>query len=405
MRHVIIGGSIAGISAARSIRSCSRDAEIIMISAESSKPYYRPLISSVIEKRDADLAFDGHTLETANIRTLHDQAMGIDARSKVVLLSSGRHMSYDKLLIATGSSPLIPDVPGIQGAGVFPLRTIEDARTIQAVACNRKHAAVLGGGFVGIKAAIALKSLGLQVTIIEKLDRILYEKLDRRGAAIVADLLKRQDIDIVTNQTDYEINRVGMTVRSIRLASGRIIDADLIIVAVGTQPNTGSFVGSGIKINKGIVVQDSLETNVADVFAAGDVVEFRDVVSNTRAVSTSWSNAEDMGRLAGKNMAGGNIKYTGFLALMNTINILNVPISTIGLVEPESDNCEVFTEGSEHSYRKLVFRNDVMVGALFIGQAEEPEIYTCLIRKQVPLGDLKEHAVRGSLEKLYQGIS
>lgn len=298
MRYVIIGGSIAGSSAARAIRSRDSDADIMVVSDEKTQPYYRPLIPAVIMKHDADIGLGNKFDAPLGIRTIHARATNLDRLAKEVTFSSGDRIRYDKLLIATGGSPVIPDVPGLPGNNVFTLRTLDDAHAIQADARQRKNAVVLGGGFVGIEAAIALKRVGLKVSIIEKLGRILTEKLDKRASAIISGLLKQADIDIITNQQDYEIERVGGAVRSVRLASGRIIDADLIIVAVGTRPNTDVFRNTGLAINKGIVISESLQTSDPDVYAAGDVVEYRDILSNTISVSGLWANAEEMGRPA-----------------------------------------------------------------------------------------------------------
>ena len=396
MRHVIIGGSIAGISAAKSIRGRYRDADITMISSEDAKPYYRPMVSALIERNDVDLGL-GDPVADYGVRPVHDSVTGLDARSREVSLASGKRLYYDKLLIATGSRPVIPEIHGIQGPGVFALRTMDDALAIQSAARKKKHAVVLGGGFVGIKAAIALRRLGLQVTIIEKLDRVLYEKTDKSGSRIVAELLKKEGIEIATNQEEYEVLREGATLRSVMLASGRIIDADLIVLAVGTRPNTEPFIGSGMKVHKGIVIRASLETSLPNVYAAGDVVEYRDVVLNTSAVSASWPNAEEMGRLAGLNMTGANIAYNGFLSLMTTVDILGARVTTIGLVDTANAGYEVFTEGGERNYRKLVFKKDVLVGALFIGLDAESDMYAYLIKNQVPLGTLKAMAIKNTL--------
>jgi NAD(P)H-nitrite reductase large subunit len=397
MRHVIIGGSIAGISAARAIRIFDAGADITMVSAETAKPYYRPMITSVIEKGDVDIALDDDPVGKYRIRMVLDRAEGLDPKAREVRLASGGRLRYDKLLLATGSSPVMPLIPGLQGPDVYPLRTLEDAKNIQAAAKDRRHAVVLGGGFVGIKAAVALRRIGLVVTILDKLDRLLSEKLDQRGSSIITELLRREEIDVVTKQQDYEIVRLDNRVRSVRLASGRIIDADMIVVAVGTKPNVRPFRDAGLRINSGIVVAATLETSLPDVFAAGDVVEYRDTVSNALAVSALWTNAEEMGRLAGKNMAGASIRYEGFLSLLNSVDILNVPISTMGLIDPKNNGYEVVVKEYGNFYRKLVFKNDVLAGALFIGGEEKTGVYAQLIKNRLPLGRLKSPAIQGTL--------
>jgi len=397
MRHVIIGSGIAGLSAARSIRESDAGAEITMVASDPLDAYYRPKLLSLIEQEDMDISLGADLVGHLGVQTAHDTARGVNGNAKTVELTSGRHLSYDKLLIATGSNPVIPDIPGIQGDGVFPLRTIEDARGIQSTTRGSRNVVVLGGGFVGIRTAVALKHLGLNVTIIEKLDRLLYEKVDQRASAIVSDLLKREGIDIATNQDDYEIIRSHRTIESVRLASGRIIDADFVVVAVGTKPNISPFVDSGMRTNKGILIGEHLETSIPDVYAAGDVVEYRDLVSNAFAVSASWTNAEEMGRLAGRNMAGASVRYAGFLSLMSTVEILDLPIMTVGLVSAIGKGFEVIASSSENVYRKLVFKDDLMKGALLIGQREDTDVYAYFIKNQIPLGSLKRSAIQGGL--------
>ena len=398
MRHVIMGGSIAGISAAGAIRSNDAAAEIILLSPERVKPYYRPMIASIIEKDDADITLSDDPREKYRIRTLTEKAVDLDVRSKEVTLSSGRRQAYDKLLIATGRTPVIPEtIAGLRGSDVYTLRTLDDARAIQAAAKRAKNAVVLGGGIVGIKAAVALTRRGLAVTLIEKHSRILSGKLDQQGSAFITGLLKRENIDVVTNQQEYEVLRTAGTLQSIRLAPGRIINADFIIVALESKPNIDAFKTSGISMNKGILVRETLETNVPDVYAAGDVVEYRDLISNSMAVSALWENAKEMGRVAGMNMAGSQVRYEGFLENRYITDILDVPVATLGLVDPEDSTCEMFIASDVSFYRKTVFKNDVMVGALFINNSEDTGVYSYLIRNRIPLGKLKDLAVRGTL--------
>ena len=398
MRHVIIGGSIAGVSAAAAIRGSDASAEIVMLSPERVKPYYRPQIASIIEKDDVDITLTDDPIGKYRVRAIQEKAIGLDVCSKEVTLSSGGRLSYDKLLIATGRTPVVPDtISGLRGPGVFTLRTMEDARAVQAAARSAKCAVVLGGGFVGIKAAIALNRLGLAVSIIERLPRILSQKLDRRGSAIITGLLKRQNIDVVTHQQDYEVMRPSGVPESIRLAAGRIINSDFIVMTLETKPSTDAFQSCGIGMNRGILVRETLETDVPDVYAAGDVVEYRDIVSNSLAVSALWANAKEMGRVAGMNMAGSHVRFDGFLSNMNTTDILDVPVTTLGLVNPEDSSYEVFADSTVDFYRKTVFKKDVMVGALFINNREDTGVYTYLIKNRIPLGKLKGLAVRGAL--------
>ncbi len=397
MHYVIIGGSIAGISAAKEIRVNDTKGEIVVISTEKTPGYYRPMIPLLIEKDGLDITFPDDPLGQCAADAIFGTAKGLDGSSREVALSSGKKIRYDKLLIATGSTPLVPHVQGLKGADAFPLRTMDDALGIKASAEGRKSAVVIGGGFVGTKASIALRNLGLGVTIVEERGQILPQRLDRRGARIVADVMRKRGIGIITNDTVSEIIRSSGKVKSARLSSRGTLDADLVVIAVGAQPAVDSFRTSGIRINRGIVIDEYLRTNVPDVYAAGDVAEYVDLITGAPALSALWTNAEEMGRFAGRNMAGGTVKYRGFLSVMNATEILGLPVMSVGLIEPEGAGYEVIVEDTLESYRKLIFKGEILVGVVFVGDIANAGIYTSLIKNGIPIGGLKDEAINGNL--------
>jgi NAD(P)H-nitrite reductase large subunit len=251
---------------------------------------------------------------------------------------------------------------------------------------------------VGTKAAVALKHLGLSVTIIEKQRQILPGRLDARGSRIVSDAMTTAGIEIITNDLVSEVIRDACAVKSVRLSSGRTAEAGLVIVAVGSKPNVEVFRNSGIKINRGMLINEFLQTNLPDIYAAGDVVEYTDLITGIPSVSALWGNAEEMGRLAGKNMAGGNIKYGGFLSVMNATDILGIPVVSVGLIEPEGGEYEVVVQDDIDRYRKLVFKGDTLVGTVLIGDVTNAGVYTNVIKNRIPLGHLKAEAMKEGIE-------
>lgn len=397
MHYVIIGGSIAGISAAKEIRRVEAGAKITVVSKEKTKPYYRPMIPFLIEKDEIDITFVDDPAKEFGIKNIFDKVACIDVSLKEVRFPSGTKLGYDKLLIATGSGPIIPDIPGLVGDDVFPLRTMQNALEIKSAAKGKGSAVVMGGGFVGTKAAIALKHLGLKVTIIEKMEQMLPQRVDRRGSGIISDAMKAAGIEIIVNDSISEIIRDSGAVKSVRLSSGGSREADMVIIAVGAKPNVEVFKDSGIKFNNGILITEFLQTNMPDIYAAGDVVEYVDLVTGLPAVSALWTNAEEMGRFAGNNMTGGNIKYSGFLSVMNATDIFNIPVISAGVIEPEGKGYEIFVRDNIDSYRKLVFKGESLVGAVFIGDVPNAGIYANLIKNRIPLGSLKEKAIKGVL--------
>jgi nitrite reductase (NADH) large subunit len=397
MRHVIVGACIAGISAAKAISSGDPGGTIEIVSDEKVKPYYRPMIPFLIRKEGIDIAFEDDLFNKKSVSLRHDRAVGIDMGTKEVKLASGKRLSYDRLLLATGSRPVLTDIPGIKGAGVFTFRRRDEALEIRAYAAGKKRALVMGGGLVGIKAAIALKELGLHVTVVEKLPEILLQRLDRKGSSRISGHLRKAGIDIVAGDSVSEIIKGAGGVKAARLSSGVTVETDLVIVAVGTTPELDFLKNTGIKTNKGILINESLQTSVPGIYAAGDVVEYNDLSTGMPAVSGLWTNAEEMGRLAGRNMAGANAKYEGFLSVLNSTEFLDVPVMSIGLIEPEGGDYESIVEDNIDSYRKLVFKGEVLVGAVFVGEAANAGIYTNLIRNKIPIGELKEEAIAGTL--------
>lgn len=389
MQYVIVGGSIAGASAIRAIRTNDHESTIKLVTAE--KPfYYRPLIPLIIdgEITDEDIFFPEDLEKTLDIKLISDRAVALNPEKKELTLESTNRLEYDKLLIATGSIPLLPDVPGTENA--FTLRTLKDAHKIREAATKVRKTVILGGGFVGIKAAGALSTLGHEVIIIEKLPQILFPRLDQKSAGMVQKKIEEKRIKIITNDTITEVIDKG-----VRLTSGDEIEADLVILAIGISPNTGWLKGSGLKVEKAVVVDEFLKTSAEDCYAAGDVVQAFDFVENEPAVSALWTNAVDMGKAAGTNMAGGKKRYPGLLSVLNATEIEGIPMVSAGSVT--DDDGEVFTENSSGGYRKLVFRDDRLTGAIFMGRLKNAGIYTNLIKNQTPLGHLKDKAIKGTL--------
>ncbi len=400
MDYIIIGGGIAGITAAKTIRRRDRHAGITIISGEKVCPYYRPMIPLLIEDDDADVTYAGDPLGKYEIALLHDRVEHVAAEEREVVLAGGRRRGFDRLLIATGSRPVIPRIEGISGPGVFTLRTVDDALGIKAALHGVKKAAVIGGGFVGIKAALALCRRGIEVTIVEQLGQILPRRLDARAAEIVSEALARRGIRILTGSAVSGIMHDGGRI-AVRLESGSITEAGLVVVAAGVRPDIETFRDSGIKTGLGIRVGGMLETNIPGIYAAGDVVEFRDLLTGRPSVSGLWSNAEEMGRIAGANMAGDRIKFGGFLPVMNAAEIADIPIVSAGIIEPLEEGYETVIDEGPGRYRRLVFRGDMLYGVLFIGDVRNAGIYVNLLKNRIPLGALMEKAASGDLRYVH----
>ena len=399
MRYVIIGGSIAGLSAAQAICEQDRAADIRVITGEKAGPYYRPVVPYLIsgQKSEQDISYAEDPLTGKNIVPVLGTATRVDEKRKEVQLASGGRLSYDALLIATGSVPLKPRIPGLDGEGVYPLRTMDQAVRVREAAKTAGSAVVIGGGLVGIKAALALRELRRttgtgprDVTVVETLPEILNGRLDRIGGRIVRAAVEQEGVTVLTKKSIAKVIRDQGVVTGVKLSTRETLPADLVVVAAGVRPNISCLKGSGVRTNKGVLVDDFLRTSVAGIYAAGDVVEGRELLSKKKCVSGLWGNAVEMGRLAGTNMAGGKASYPGFLSVMNASEIAGVPFVSVGLIEAVGGKYRVSSHENGKSCWKLVFEKDHLVGAVLVGDLKNAGIYTALIKNQVPIARARD---------------
>lgn len=396
MEYTIIGGGIAAYAALKAIRDLDQHSRVTVVSEEQHCFYYRPMTPLVVKgdrERD-EILYAG---ELPDFHTIHDRATGLDPAARTITLAHGAPLSFERLLIATGSSPVIPKIKGLTKDNVYLLRTLAEAEKLREGARGAKRAVIIGGGLVGIKKAVALHRSGLAVTVIEQQEEILLPRLDREGAAMVAEKLRKEGITILTGAGVVEIDEPG---RRVTLASGTILDTDLVCVAVGVRPNLEWLAGSGLAMEQGLVVDKRMRTSSEQIYGAGDVVQTRDLVTGKTMVSALWTNAVAMGRTAGLNMAGGKMDYPGSLEVMNATEIEQLAMISVGDINPVGDGYEIASRRSGESYRKLVFRNEALVGAVFLGDITNAGVYTALIKSGRPLGALQEKARRSTLNYL-----
>lgn len=403
MRYVIIGGSAAGISAARAIRANDENGEIVIVEKESTL-YFRSLIPGLIDGSIAEeVVIQPRNFFGEHRITLYSgkEVASIDAKEKQVVLTSNEKISYDKLLISTGSSAILPQIPGIEATGVFTLHTLDDAKKIKEAARDAQRAVIVGGGRVGLRAAFALHHLRLQVTIVGKSPHILPLMLDSAAAGIISNAIKQQGLTIINGVDVKEIIIKNGKVSDVTLETGERLRAELVIVGKGVRPNIELARKAGINTDRGILVNERMETSIADIYAAGDAAEVNDVVTGERIVSGVWTNAAEMGRCAGHNMAGVRREYLGAFGLLNSMEIAGIPIISVGVIRPNGNGYEVITAQRGDTYRKLVFKNNKLVGAILIGNIEGAGVYTALIKRRADVSKLREQMARKLLSYAY----
>ncbi|OGW71458.1 MAG: hypothetical protein A2047_05405 [Omnitrophica bacterium GWA2_41_15] len=394
MQYVIIGSSAAGISAIEAIRTKDKTSKIIVISDEKNPLYSRCLISYLLagtidEKkiwyRPGSFFKDNKVEALLGIR-----AEKINAVKKEITLSNKEKLKFDKLLIATGASPKLEDIPGIDKKGVFPLRTIEHTIEIQSMLDKVKSVAVLGGGLIGLRAAYALKNRGKDVSVFVKSGSILSQIIDKDAAGLMQKRIEEKGIKIFTGVAAKEI--IGAkSVNGVTFEDGSKHDCELVIIGKGVSPNIEIAKDSGIKTNWGILANEYLRTGVEDIFTAGDVSETNDIALEEGSINAIWPAACEQGRIAGLNMTGESETYEGSLA-MNSIEFFGLPVISVGITRPKSDKYKeiVKKDAGKNIYKKIVLRDGIIVGVIFVNSIENIGIIGALIRNKADVTGIED---------------
>ncbi len=401
-RYVIIGASAAGISAAETLRAADPHGEIVLISNEERPLYSRPLISYYLagELTKDRLAYrPADFFERHDVRTLLGRrAVDVDPEAKRVLLDGDEELEYGQLLIATGAAPKLPEVDGSDQDGVLGFRTLADAEAIMERLPQVRDAVVLGGGLVGLKAAVGLKTRGVNVTVSVGSPHLLSQIVDAEAAEIYRDLLEDRGIAVMTETRPAEIVGNGQ-VEGVRLTSGEELPAQLVVVGKGVNANLALVEGTDIRSDYGILIDEHCRSSVANVYVAGDAAQSYDVVREDYWTNQIWPCAVEQGRVAARNMAGLESVYQGSMG-MNSIQFFDLPVISAGLAglrERDHDD-ERVEHPSPQRYRRLVFQGDRIVGFVLVGDVESAGIIRQLVEKGVHVGAFKDRLLKEDLD-------
>ncbi len=398
--YLIIGGSAAGMAAAQAIREKDSKGRITILSEEPDMPYFRPMIPYVVmgKKKAEAIGLSGNGPYTAagiEIR-IGSRVDSVDTSRKSVQIAGKDALSYDKLLFATGSSPYIPpEIQGTNAVGVFALRKLSDARSIARRAETTDHAVMLGGGLLNLKAAFALLELGIKVTLVVYSPEVLSQLMEPEDAGLIRQALDKAGLKIVTghNATSIISDKSGVT--GVSLDDGSEMGCQMVCIGKGVRPNISFLSGSKVVTDKGIVVDRFTTCNDPHTFAAGDVAVTFDPVTGNRIMTALWTNAVEMGRCAGYNMAGAKTAYAGTFGIMNATQVAEMPFVSMGIVHTKGTSYEVHVSATGSTYRKVVFSPDgeKLVGVLFIGDITNVGMYRYLIREARQISKIKSHIV------------
>ncbi len=431
MKHVILGNGPAGVVAAETLRKAAPQDEIVMVGSEDAPPYSRMAIPYLLEE---DIDESGTYLrktpgyfEKLNIRELRGRAVALDTATHKILFADGHFEHYDRMLIATGSHPVRPPIPGVDLPQVQTCWTLEDARAIAKLAQPGSRVLQLGAGFIGCIIMESLAARGVELTVVEMGDRMVPRMMTPKAGGMIKQWVEHKGIRVVTSAGVERIDPVvaeapglmaklgswvsgggqnnakegdGRPLR-VKLSNGEVLDCDLVIVAAGVAPNVGFLEATDVHVAKGVLVDDHMQSSVPGIYAAGDVAEAPDLFTGAHLVSAIQPNAADQARVAALNMAGQGARLNGVLA----INVLD----TLGLISSSfgqwwGEKAENGGAGVEHvddggyRYLSLQFKDDVLIGATSIGLTNHVGALRGLIQGRVKLGPWRDRLLSNPLQ-------
>lgn len=366
LRIVIIGNGIAGHSAAKAARKRNKKAEITIISDESKITYNRPMLSDyLMDDYDKDKFYVEplNWYEENNIhQLLHTKVISLDTDKKVITTEHKERYNYDKLIIAAGSHNFIPPITDIKKSGVYTIRNIEDVKTIKALMPSVNNIVVIGGGLLGLEAAEAFVKYKKNVTVLEVNDALVKMQLDKSTSCHLRKKVESFGVNVIT---EARITAVlgNEIVTGIQLDTGEIVEADMVLVSAGIRSNLDICEGTDININRAIIVNEKMETNIDGVYAAGDVAEFEGLVYGI------WPASSGQGEIAGSNAVGDDKKFDHFTPSV-VFNAFDVEVFSIGdtcSARDENHSTLIFDDLKNGDYEKIVFLNDRLVGGILLG--------------------------------------
>ncbi|HHV73124.1 MAG TPA: NAD(P)/FAD-dependent oxidoreductase [Thermoanaerobacterium sp.] len=383
MKFVIIGNGIAALQAAENIRKNNGESKITMISREKYNTYYRVKLSHLLGQQfdlgklhvKPDQWYKDNNIDVL----LKRNVLSVDTDKKIVKLDDGSILTYDVLIIASGSHSFVPPVKGNDKKGVYAVRSLDDVEKLNEYINGKKRGVVVGGGLLGLEAAWSLRQTGYDMTVIEFFPRLLPKQSDEEGSRIIEKIIENSGINLVLGAEVEEI--IGDPVDGVMLKNGIKIDADFVIFSAGVRPNLDAIKDSGIKINKGIVVDDFMKTNVDDVYAAGDVAEHNGKIYGL------WTVALAQGRTAGLNAVGIKTVYKE-VPPSSTLKVTGVDVFSSGDIFDEAAISYRYKDGN--TYYKLFAKENKLIGAILIGDIS----YSTKVKKAIDSGlDLKEFLI------------
>ena len=414
--HLILGAGPAGVIAAETIRKLAPLDRITIVGDEPEPSYSRMAIPYLlignVDERGTYLRKSPTHFSDMKIEVQQGKVTAVNAAAKTVALDNGQSLAFDTLLIATGSHPVSPPIPGIKSEGVHACWTLEDARKIAALATKGARVLQLGAGFIGCIIMEALAARGVELSVVEMGDRMVPRMMGPTAGGMIRDWCEAKGVQVFTGTRVESISRpepgiggkilglLGAAAEAkplqVKLSNGKTVEADLVISAAGVRPAIGYLEKSGVTCLLGVLTDEHLQTNVPGIFAAGDCAEALDKVSGKMIVSAIQPNAAEQARIAGANMVS-HARGQAARAELKGVTQINV-LDTLGLIStsfgdwqgrPGGEHVEL-TDTAKGRHLSLQFQGDVLVGCNSVGWTDHVGVMRGLVEGQVKLGAWKE---------------
>lgn len=396
LRLVLIGNGLAGMRCLEDLLDMAPDRyEVTVIGEEPWGNYNRIMLSPVLsgEKTIEDIML--HPPKWYDDKSIKfiagDKAVKIDRPRKVVYTEKGKTVDYDRLILATGSAPFIPPVQGVDLKGVLTFRDIYDVNTMIEYCDSKTNAVVIGGGLLGLEAAYGLKQRGMNVTVLHLMDRIMERQLDGRASQLLRHSIEQKGIHIITEaNTEALIGDENGHVKQIRLKDGTVLDADLVVFAVGIRPNIALAQSAGLRCNRGVLVNDTMQTFDPSIYAVGECIEHRGQTFGL--VEPLWGQAF----ICATHLAEhGSLTFKA-PTVPTQLKVSGVDVFSAGNFEPKDDYEDIILNDEKRQiYKRIIIQSDRVIGAVLFGDIEDGMWYAELIADQTPVSSFRNKLLFG----------
>lgn len=380
-KYLIIGNGTAAVSAVEGIRTLDPSGRITVISREEHPAYCRPLISYYLEGKASPARMSCRSesfYKDNSAEVIYGTAASLDPNAKKVRLESGTELEYTKLLIASGSSPFVPPMDGLEtvsSKGFF--MTLDDAYVLERMTDENSRVLIVGAGLIGLKCAEGLAERVKKITVCDLAQKVMPSILDDEAAEMVKSRLKAAGIELMLGDTAARFEGSKAVMRS-----GAEVEFDVLVIAVGVRPNISMFKDAGVECGRAITVDSHMRTSIPDIYAAGDCTESIDISCGGVKVMALMPNANIQGFCAGVNMAGGDKSFDNAVP-MNSIGLFGCHVMSAGSYEGERRVIK-----TESGLKEFYIKDDLLKGFIIVDDTGRAGIYTSLIRNKIPLGDV-----------------